>query len=302
VDATPSQWINPILTAVPLVPDFLKELVEGYSEMVARAERMAATENYNHAIIELSKSIETGLKELYADLFPKLTPTEKLSVSAIESKLTKKSPLDRFMLGQWVELLKQARLDQLMSEKLDVTGVDVTALDKVKDIRNLATHEDRESSKEEYEEVLSTAKKFLKGTRLVSTFKKPFKPAEREEEDEDAGEDLSETCRKLRHNFSDDPTLSIDDTIENEPGKTYWIQGEWEVVGVTRTKDGVSLTVQESSNTVFHEDVYEETYQKLGELILERLKPFATELKGQSAHISLIDPDGDEISHWEYEL
>jgi hypothetical protein len=245
---------------------------------VSAAERDAITPNSKRKTeVELCAVLEIALEELYKPIFPRLTSVEKRAMINVEVSLTNKNPIDKLGLGGWVKYYKEGHIDEILERKFDLPRIDLARLEALVLIRNRATHDDYEPSKEEYDNVVTAVKEFLLSMKLVTEFPSIF-PGTTIAKNPDP--DLNELCRRIRLALATDPDFSnndgiISDLYDDTVMYSVFFVCEFQGAHV----DGKILVIElYEESSLFSDKVADRVYGEVSEKLMKKLEPFREEL------------------------
>ncbi len=140
-----------------------------YDSKFQETNELIADKKFQQAVITACAAVEQLLKELYAELEPKLTTTERIRIDAALS--TKHRDRKKITFGQWVGVFSDQDVYRLLGERLGykLRFLNTGTLSTVVGIRNACTHEDYKPSRSDAETVRQFLAQYLietgKGTQ-----------------------------------------------------------------------------------------------------------------------------------------
>jgi hypothetical protein len=250
-------------------------------EQKLRDVRVLKAQGMNSQVVkDCSTIVEQALEKFYKDIWPYLNADKKQNLVNIERKYSRKqSPINTLGLGRWIKFYQEGKLVELISKNLaiDISTFDFGDLDRMNELRNKCTHEGYIPSQKESSKVYKSTVEFLLKTRLIQEEPTGIRSALVKEKARPESQVLGD---KIRLALANDPEFKIEEPFEEDMGKSYYVEGKWEFVGVATKNDQIRVLLLESPDSAYHEDVDEEVHEKVADLVKKRIRVSLPELKG----------------------
>jgi len=253
------------------------------------------TQGLNAQIVkECSTIIEQTLEKFYKDIWRYINSDEKQDIINTERKYSRKvNPVDRLGMGNWIKFYDESHLAKLISKylKIDDSAFDFVELTKINEIRNKCTHEGYVASKEEAKIAYDSTVKLLIKTRLIEKEPLGIRPIREAEKKETSIYHV--WGDKIRLFLAGNPIFEIEEPFEEDMGKSYYVSGKWEFVGVVVAGDKIHILLLEDSSSCYHEDIIDDVYKRLAMMIKEKIQRNYPELSGINTEINIAFDMGD---------
>lgn len=101
---------------------------------------------------------------------------------------------------------------------------------------------------------------------------------------------------KIRLLLANEPSFEIDEPWEEDMGKSYYVQGKWDFVGVTVEDDIIRILLLEDTSSTIHEDIMAEVVQKVASMVRARIGKCFPDFAGFGVEVSI----GYSLKDWGY--
>lgn len=272
-------------------------LTDMFENKLLEVQRLRAQKMNSQAVKECGTIIEQVLEKFYKDIWGHLNADEKQGILDVERKYSRKvNPVETLGLGNWIKFYSESGLPALLSKHLEIVGsaFDTTEIAKINTIRNKCTHEDYQATLEEAKSTYDHTLNLLMGTKLVKSEPVGIRAPQPFE-----GWKISDQKvwgDKIRLLLANEPSFEIDEPWEEDMGKSYYVQGKWDFVGVTVEDDIIRILLLEDKSSTIHEDIMDEVVQKVASMVRERIGKCFPDFAGFGVEVAI----GYSLKDWGY--